>query len=83
MLRKIDAFFEGDRRAVRVLILIGLINMLIVGAVLASMVFFPESSSDCDAACKEEIRRTIEDIVGKDGNEFDPQEGLDDTLGNG
>jgi hypothetical protein len=82
MLRKIDAFFMGDRRAVRVLVLIGLVNMLIFGALFASMVFFPESS-DCDAACKEEIRRTIEDIVGKDGNQFDPKEGLDETLGNG
>lgn len=80
VLRRIDEWFLGDRRAVRVLLLIGVINIAILGGLFVSMVFFPEKSSDCDAVCREEIRRTIEDIAGKDGNQFDPKEGLDDTL---
>lgn len=66
----------------RVVLLVGLINMTILGVLLASMVFSADAS-DCDAACKEEIRQTIEDIVGKDGNRFDPKQGLDETLGRG
>ena len=80
VLRRIDEWFLGDRRAVRVLLLIGVVNIAILGGLFVSMVFFPERSSDCDAVCREEIRRSIEDIVGKDGNQFNPQDGLNETL---